>query len=195
MVAGAGDATSCVAVSPEGKLVNEEGSSAGLGNKLDLLLLVSLRNRCHVVATSTATANADQYRLPTRAQLIVFGNRTKLRSPRIVSGEHRLTLVGIANANHEVPYTRHIDALSLDRQAILTALRPASQQNIERIQFEFGAEGLAALSYQLSDFFCTSLAMEVAVNFVDNLLPGMRVVTQIGLDDLNLSWWQRRGKE
>lgn len=61
-------------VDKNGNFVDESGSSAGLGNKEDLSLLLSLREKADVIVTSGATARAENYRASRFAPITVISN-------------------------------------------------------------------------------------------------------------------------
>lgn len=182
-------------ISQQQEIVGPNGSSAGLGNELDLLVLKQLRARSSVVATSARTANAEQYRLPNRGKLLIFGNRTRLQSARISNGEERLTVVGDANAHLGIPGTRHLDRLGLDVAGIRQAFQTRYHAEPMRIHFEFGTEGLSAVEGQLSSFFCTAPNLNAARSFVERKLPSHELVIELEIGELSLSWWQRRGSK
>lgn len=192
-MAGAGASTSSMVISRAGQIVGASGSSAGLGNELDLVLLKVLRGRANIVTTSAKTANAEQYRLPPRARLVVFGNATRLSSGRITHGENRLIVVGSANESPSISGTRHLASLALTADAIRDAITHGGSVEQALIHFEFGEVGLSTLEYQLSSFFCTAPNLSLADAFVARRLPGYGLVSSILLGDLSLSWWQRRG--
>lgn len=68
--------TASLVCDEEGNTVNQNGSSAGLGNQTDLSLLVALRRKSQLVLTSGRTFRADSYRFPKQADLAVLTNQS-----------------------------------------------------------------------------------------------------------------------
>lgn len=173
----------------EGSHIGVGSNSAGLGNALDLELLKALRRRARVIATSAKTVNAEQYRLPTRAHLVVFGEHTIAGSKRIRDGMNRLLLVGHAQTKSSIKNAIVMNALPLRSEAIRNAL----ELQEAKIHFEFGINGTQLLKSEIQTFLCTAPQRRIASGFVGSVLSDFSFVTEIELDDLNLSWWERRG--
>lgn len=74
----AGSITASLVVSPEGSAASSSGTSKGLGNTTDQALLRWFRSRSQIVLTSGKTAELENYRLPSRAELAILSksNRT-----------------------------------------------------------------------------------------------------------------------
>jgi hypothetical protein len=74
--------TMSMVVDEAGGTVNDIGTSAGIGNATDLLLLKALRRNSDVVLTSGATFRADEYRFPKTADLAVLSHsRPAMEAP------------------------------------------------------------------------------------------------------------------
>lgn len=64
--------TSSFVVNQRGLVVNDDGSSLGIGNDSDKTLLRALRANAEIVLTSGRTARADRYRMPKTADLAIL---------------------------------------------------------------------------------------------------------------------------
>lgn len=189
----AGNSTSSMVLGGKGEHTGLYGSSQGLGNELDREVLLALRRRARAIATSTTTANLENYRLPSKAWLFLYGQKTGLTSSRLSHGDGRLILVGQAQQQKAIPDSEIIQSLPLKSEQILgNCDLPATDQDYAT-QFEFGPTGLRLLRNELDSFLCTSPTLEIAREFVAKNLANFKLSTELQLGTLCLSWWERRG--
>jgi riboflavin biosynthesis pyrimidine reductase len=116
-----------------GSTVSPSGSSAGLGNKTDLALLVALRRQAQVILTSGSTFRADKYRFPKHADLAVLSNRS---------------------VDIEVPAGQE---LLIKHSGYREALQDLKGSGYSRIHVEYGLTGISALA-QAGDLDALSLS-------------------------------------
>jgi hypothetical protein len=105
-----------------GNTVSPSGSSAGLGNKTDLALLVALRRQAQVILTSGSTFRADKYRFPKHADLAVLSSRS---------------------VDFEGPAGQE---LLIKNSGYREALQDLKGSGYSRIHVEYGLTGISALA-------------------------------------------------
>ena len=105
-----------------GNTVSPSGSSAGLGNKTDLALLVALRRQAQVILTSGSTFRADKYRFPKHADLAVLSN---------------------GSVDIEVPAGQE---LLIKNSGYREALQDLKGSGYSRIHVEYGLTGISTLA-------------------------------------------------
>lgn len=124
--------TTSFVVDEFGQVVNSAGSSSGIGNQSDKLLLRALRANAQVVLTSGKTARADNYRMPRTADLAIFTNRGAGDLELIPKENQRLTIFGSDKA-----------------PGFAAAIDYLKTLGYQRIHVEFGLTGFSAIKDQL----------------------------------------------
>jgi riboflavin biosynthesis pyrimidine reductase len=124
----AGPVTASLVVSATGSAVSEQGTSKGLGNSTDLSLLKWFRNRSEIVLTSGKTAELENYRLPSTAQLAILSRADR-------------TYQSLGQDKTKVIF--------LDKLASFgSAIEELRKRGYERIHCEFGPTGFVELLNQ-----------------------------------------------
>ncbi len=124
----AGPVTASLVVSATGSAVSEQGTSKGLGNATDLSLLKWFRNRSEIVLTSGKTAELENYRLPSTAQLAILS-----RTDRIYQS--------LGQDKTKVIFLENLDSFG-------SAIEELRTRGYERIHCEFGPTGFVDLVNQ-----------------------------------------------
>jgi riboflavin biosynthesis pyrimidine reductase len=104
-----------------GNTVSQEGNSSGLGNSIDLALLIALRRKSEVVLTSGKTLREDRYKFPKGADLAVLTS-------------HEVDMA--------VPAGQQLILSSTGYSEALAALKASGYQ---RVHVEYGVTGISSL--------------------------------------------------
>jgi hypothetical protein len=78
--------TASLVADAQGSTTNSTGNSKGLGNAVDLQLLLALRRKSDVVATSGRTFLAEEYKMPSESDLAVF-SRSPVDVTHLATGQ------------------------------------------------------------------------------------------------------------
>lgn len=121
----AGPVTASLVVSSAGIATSDEGSSKGLGNQTDLALLKWFRSRSEVVLTSGKTAEIENYKLPSSAELAILSK-----------AERKYESLGAQKS--KVIFLKNLDSYAQSIDALLSL-------GYSRIHCEFGPSGFVDL--------------------------------------------------
>jgi len=164
--------TASLVVDDMGQSTSELGNSQGIGNEKDLELLLWFRSRAEIVLTSGITAEAENYKYPSRAELAILTN-SKRNYPRLSESMERVTF--------------------LSNQSFAQAINSLKDMGFTKIHTEFGATGFKSLADESVSCFVSSKTQQGITEFLghSNLLP----VDNFSLSELQIARVVGRGKD
>ena len=164
--------TASLVVDDMGNSVSKLGNSQGIGNEKDLELLLWFRSRAEIVLTSGITAEAENYKYPSRAKLAILSN-SKRNYPRL--SEFLDRVIFLSNQS----FSQAIDSLNV--------------MGFTNIHTEFGATGFKSLADERVSCYVSSktrLGIDEFLGY-SNLLP----VNSFSLTELQITRVVGRGKD
>ena len=168
--------TASLVVDKDGLTVNSSGNSKGIGNAVDLALLIALRKNANLVLTSGLTFRNEAYKMPKNADLAVFSRKA------------------IDFSGLEIPEGR--DAIAIGAQeagSYLEALDACLGRGYKGIHIEFGERGIMELFEhgRIDALFISSLHPDGLERFLERMhfSPVLRIEIQ-GLNIGLLAWQQ-----
>lgn len=159
--------TTSFVVDYEGDVVNQSGSSIGIGNLTDRKLLSALRASAQVVLTSGKTARLDNYRMPKKADLAVFTDTGVEEVDLRPVSTQRLTVFGSEVATDFKAALKHIQSLGYDR-----------------VQVEFGPTGFQQILPELDLVLISSVSNSGPKAFYKRY--GLMPTERFDLEDLSV---------
>ncbi len=164
--------TASLVVDDIGQSTSKLGNSQGIGNEKDLELLLWFRSRAEIVLTSGITAEAENYKYPSRAELAILTN-SKRNYPRLSECLDRVTF--------------------LSNQSFSQAINSLKAMGFTKIHTEFGATGFKSLAYESVTCFVSSKTQQGITEFLghSNLFPA----ESFSLSELQIARVVGRGKD
>ena len=168
--------TASLVVDQNGSTVTAAGDSKGIGDSVDLALLIALRRQSELVLTSGLTFRQEVYKMPKNADLAVFS-----RNPVDFSG---LDLPEGANSFWIGP-----------EKAIgyLQALDVCRSLGYEAVHIEFGEQGISELYSQkrIDALFISSVHPAGLERFIARMGYSPLMRTEISGLSIGLVAWQQ----
>lgn len=159
--------TASLVVSELGSTRDSEGGSKLLGGETDLLWLRTLRSRAELVITSGKTYRAESYRMPKRADLMVF-SKSEITPPVVISNDQSF-----------IPKVGDYESLAAE---VL-----AAAQDYRFVHLEFGPSTLLPIARELGvGIWVSSLSRKGIETFCE--ANNLSARNHLQVEDLALSY-------
>lgn len=168
--------TASLVVDQNGSTVSATGDSKGIGDSVDLELLIALRRQSELVLTSGLTFRQEAYKMPKKADLAVFSSNPVDFSGLDIPEGSKVFWIGPEKA---IGYPQALDV--------------CRSLGYKKIHIEFGEQGISELYSQrrIDALFISSIHPDGLERFFARMGYSPLVRTQISGLSIGLVAWQQ----
>lgn len=167
--------TASLVVDKNAHTVNLAGNSKGIGNAVDLALLIALRKNAELVLTSGLTFRNDAYKMPKNADLAVFSSQATDFSGLVIPEGRNAIWIGPQQASD-----------------YMEALDVCLGRGYKNIHIEFGERGIRELfeNQRIDALFISSIYPDGFEGFCEGMGLSPVIRTEIQGLSVGLVAWQ-----